>query len=66
MHLETASAEKTCASCSAPLTQKRGWQRFCSAKCRNDYHNLPRRIDAMAREIAALKERLKVLEGKCS
>jgi hypothetical protein len=28
-----------CPMCDRPFRQVRRWQKFCSAKCRNDHHN---------------------------
>jgi protein-arginine kinase activator protein McsA len=65
MHSEPAGAKQpkqlTCETCSTLFTSKRHWQRFCSDKCRNDYHHrltpesLRRDLDAMRAELAALK-----------
>ena len=30
---------KDCPTCGAPYSPTKKWQRFCSTKCRNNYHN---------------------------
>jgi hypothetical protein len=42
MHAEVASAQETpgatCDACQGSFTARKRWQRFCSPKCRNDWH----------------------------
>lgn len=63
-HPQPAQATtKPCAACGEPITARRPWQRFCSQKCRNSYHNIPRQLEALTAKIDALTERVKELES---
>lgn len=42
---------------------KRGWQKFCSAKCRNAYH-ATMAPPALRRDIDALKHQVAELQGQ--
>lgn len=55
----------TCAACGHLFAPTGGWkQRFCTPKCRNDYHgkltaeSLRRDLDELRRQVAALKATL--------
>ena len=46
MHLQaqggTEKTEATCEQCTKVFAPRRGWARFCSTKCRNDWHRAMR------------------------
>lgn len=42
-----SATQATCEECGDLFTPKRGWGRFCKAKCRNDFHGRERRIEAI-------------------
>lgn len=48
MHLQAQHA-KLCAreGCGTTFTPKRSWSRFCSTKCRNDFHAVEARKEAI-------------------
>ena len=67
MHLDSAQAtqpakdEPKCPVCRASFLARRKWQRFCSPKCRNEYHSsmtpevLRRDIDELKRQVVELR-----------
>lgn len=69
MHSEAAGAkELVCDVCRVQFKVKRGWQRFCSASCRNAYHrtmtpeSLRKDIDALRAANEELSRRVNELE----
>lgn len=37
---ERMAADHACAQCGSPFEKARSWARFCSAKCRTDWHEI--------------------------
>ena len=60
---EATAAESRCPVCNQPFRARRKWQRFCSPKCRNEYHG-SMTTEALRRDIDALKARLEALEAR--
>jgi predicted nucleic acid-binding Zn ribbon protein len=62
MHLQAAGAsgapEAKCEQCGGPCQARRGWQRFCSDKCRNNFHGARRRERLIAKAAPDLFEAL--------
>jgi len=55
------AAEAPCEGCGKPFARRRRWQRFCSDKCRSDWH----RKDAqpVSERLAELEQRVRELEA---
>jgi len=62
MHLEPPSdvgqAWKVCNTCGREVVSRRKWARFCSTKCRNDFHGAERRREAQRAAAPDLYEAL--------
>lgn len=50
-----------CAYCHAPFDKERSWQRFCSRKCRRDFHRAGNAVVVLERRVAQLEDGLKTL-----
>jgi hypothetical protein len=48
-----AQPETTCDACTKPFARRKRWQRFCSPKCRNDWHGWTKTVRE-ARELVRL------------
>ena len=57
MHAESAGAtaapQATCDACQGLFKRRKRWQRFCSTKCRNDWHGWTKTVRE-ARELVRL------------
>ena len=42
-----SAAQRPCEECRGLFAPKRGWSRFCTTKCRNDFHGRDRRYAAL-------------------
>lgn len=69
MHLEKPQAKEiACPMDGTLFVPKRSWQKFCSDRCRNAYHGsmspeaLRRDLDELRRQVAALTQRVTVLD----
>ena len=56
----SAAVEAACAGCGKLFAAKRRWQRFCSDKCRSDWHRrndkpLSQRVEELERRVAELE-----------
>jgi hypothetical protein len=63
MHQNASRApELACQSCGAAFALRRRWQRFCSAKCRADFHRAAPGSTGLDRRLAELERRIAALE----
>lgn len=65
MHLEAqGKAERPCDTCGGLFKPKRAWARFCSSKCRNDFHGKVARLAAIVEAAPKMYEALRqISEG---
>lgn len=54
---------RPCDTCGTAFTAKRSWSRFCSTKCRNDFHGEERRREQMRDAAPELYEALVLLHN---
>lgn len=76
MHLDSTSDQAPtkgaikCQVCPTLFVPKRHWAKFCSPKCRNDYHSkmapevLRKDLDALRETVAELRHQLADLEAR--
>lgn len=60
-------SQATCEECGGPYARTRRWQRFCGARCRNEFHRKQAlgqdgRLAELEQRVAALESRVKVLD----
>lgn len=51
----------TCAYCHGIFAASRGWQRFCSKRCRREFHRASAQVPMLERRVARLEAEIKTL-----